>query len=324
MTIRELAGKRVLVTGGAGFIGSNLVHRLVIHEQADVTVLDDFFTGSLENLKEVEGGYRLVEGSVVDYDLVDQVVGEHEIVIHAAARNIIVSLANPRDDMNTNIGGTLNILQAASRHGTERVIYTSSVSVYGNSRYLPINEDDRVSFLSPYAVSKYSGEAYCSAFHEAYDLPVCVIRYSNVYGPRQDPDNPYCGVVSKFMDRAMRGDPPLIHGDGLQTRDFTYVSDAVEATLLAAISPKVLGETINIGSGIETNVRDLATLICQLWDLPDEPIYTDKRDIDNIRRRVVNIEKARRKLRWVPQVTLPRGLARTKAWFDAERLSTGT
>jgi len=312
----DFKGQRVLVTGGAGFVGSNLVRRLVA-EDAEVTILDDFFTGRLENLRGIDPqAYRLVRGSVTDSELVRQLVSEAEFVFHLAARNIIASTRNPYEDFKTNIGGTLNVLLAARECRPQRVLYTSSVSVYGNPRYLPINEDDRISLLTPYAVSKYSGEGYCQAFYESYGVPVVVVRYSNVYGPWQDPQNPYCGVVAKFMQRAQAGMPLEIHGDGQQTRDFTFVEDVVEATIQAALSPKSEGEVFNIGTGVETSVETLAHLVSDLYGLEVSPLHIDRRDIDNIRRRVVNIEKIRRTLRWTPNVTLAEGLYRTQRWNE--------
>ncbi|HQE93106.1 MAG TPA: NAD-dependent epimerase/dehydratase family protein [Anaerolineae bacterium] len=316
----DLKGQRVLVTGGAGFVGSNLVRRLVA-EDAEVTILDDFFTGRLENLRGIAPeAYRLVRGSVTDSELVRQLVSEAEFIFHLAARNIIASTRNPYEDFKTNIGGTLNVLLAARDCHPQRVLYTSSVSVYGNPRYLPINEDDRISLLTPYAVSKYSGEGYCQAFYESYGVPVVVVRYSNVYGPWQDPQNPYCGVVAKFMQRAQAGMPLEIHGDGQQTRDFTFVEDAVEATIQAALSPKSEGEVFNIGTGVETSVEALAHLVSDLYGLELSPLHIDRRDIDNIRRRVVNIEKIRRILRWTPNVTLAKGLYRTQHWNEEHTL----
>jgi len=304
---------RVLVTGGAGFVGSNLVHRL-LREGARVTVLDDLFTGRLENLP--KKGVEFVKGSVCDAAIVDRLVADTEVIFHAAARNIVVSTRNPREDFETNIGGTLNVLLAAraSNGRVKRLVYTSSTSVYGNPRYLPINEDDPLSLLTPYAVSKLSGENYCMAFFESYDVPTSAVRYSNVFGPGQDPANPYCGVVAKFIESLFAGQPPVIHGDGNQTRDFTYIDDAVEATLLAAQSDRALGEVFNVGTGVETRVNDLAAILTRLVGLDVEPQHTNRRDIDNIRRRVVNIEKTRRTLRWVPNVTLETGLRNTVQW----------
>jgi UDP-glucose 4-epimerase len=181
---------------------------------------------------------------------------------------------------------------------------------------LPINEDDATNMLSPYAVSKFAGENYCKAFYESYGLSVAAVRYSNVYGLAQRPDNPYCGVIAKFFESAMSNEAPRIHGDGEQTRDFTYIDDVVEATLLAGISSKAEGQVYNVGTGRETTINQLARMIIRITDAQVEPTYIDRRDIDNIRRRVVNIEKIRRELRWVPSVIIEEGLRRTYLWLQ--------
>lgn len=311
---RAFAGRRVLVTGGAGFVGGGAVRSLV-DQGARVTVLDDLFTGRAETLPT---SVQFVKGSVTDAALVRDLVADASVVFHMAARNIIASTKNPRDDFETNIGGTLNVLMAARDSRPDRVVYTSSTSVYGNPRSIPINEDDSLVLLSPYAVSKLGGENYCSAFYESYGLPVSVVRYSNVFGRGQRPDNPYCGVVSKFFAAAIAGEPLQVHGDGEQTRDYTYIDDAVAATLIAAIHPRAEGEVFNIGTGIETSVNALAAGIRAAVGRPVEISHVDRRDIDNIRRRVVNIEKIRRMLRWAPQVTLEAGLVRTADWLARE------
>jgi UDP-glucose 4-epimerase len=321
MTFKD---RSVLVTGGAGFVGSNLVRRL-LREEALVTVLDDLFTGRRENLP--GSGFTFVEGSVCDPALVEHLVSSHEVIFHAAARNIVVSTRDPREDFETNIGGTLNVLLAARATGAKRVIYTSSTSVYGNPRYLPVNEDDHLSLLTPYAVSKLSGEHYCMAFYESYGLRTTAVRYSNIFGPGQDPGNPYCGVVAKFIEALFAGRPPVVHGDGNQTRDFTYIDDAVDATLLAATSERSIGEVFNVGTGVETSVNQLAAVLIHLIGASVTTAHSDRRDVDNIRRRVVNIEKTRRALRWVPEVTLEEGLRRTVEWqrqHDAERRAART
>lgn len=310
-------GKKILLTGGAGFVGSNLARKLVM-ENANLTIIDDFFTGKIENLKGLEGKYKLIKGSVTDKELITEQVAKNQIIFHLAARNIIASTKNPYEDFQTNIGGTLNILLAAREYHPERIVYSSSVSIYGNPKHLPINEDDRISLLTPYAVSKYGGEGYCQAFYESYDVPVVVVRYSNVFGIGQDPLNPYCGVVSKFMQKTKSGIPPEIHGDGQQTRDFTYIDDVIDATLFAALSSKAEGDVFNIGSGIETSISTLAYHILDLYKLKLDPVHIDRRDIDNIRRRVLNVEKIRRVLRWTPTITLKEGLRRTKQWFDSQ------
>ncbi|HKP87724.1 MAG TPA: NAD-dependent epimerase/dehydratase family protein [Blastocatellia bacterium] len=311
--VENLEGKRVVVTGGAGFVGSNIVRRL-LKMGAVVVVLDDFYTGDAGNLPE-DPKLEVIRGSVTDFDLVRDVVRGASVVFHEAARNIIVSTRNPREDYEVNIGGTLNVLLAARETGVGRTVYASSASVYGNPRYLPINEDDATNMLSPYAVSKFAGENYCKAFYESYGLSVSAVRYSNVFGTRQRPDNPYCGVVAKFFEAAMAGEPPRIHGDGEQTRDFTYIDDTVEATILAGVSSKAEGQVYNVGTGRETTVNQLARMIIEITGARVRPEYVDRRDIDNIRRRVVNIEKIRRELRWVPSVIIEEGLRRTHQWL---------
>ena len=317
-TDRAFGGRRVLVTGGAGFVGGALVQRLV-EQGARVTVLDDLFTGQPET---VPTGAQLIRGSVTDQALVRELVADASLVFHMAARNIIASTKNPRDDFETNIGGTLNVLMAARETRPDRVVYTSSASIYGNPRSIPINEDDGLEPLSPYAVSKLSGEHYCSAFYESYGVPIAAVRYSNVYGVGQRPDNPYCGVVSKFFAAAGTGDTVSVHGDGEQTRDFTYIDDAVDATLLAAVHPRAEGEVFNVGTGIETSVNALVAGIARAVGRTLTVEHIDRRDVDNIRRRVVNIEKIRRMLRWSPQYTLDRGLEQTAIWIARSMDST--
>jgi UDP-glucose 4-epimerase len=313
MTEIDFSGKKVLITGGAGFVGSNLTARVAICGGKAI-VLDDLFTGSLDN---IDSGvdFEFVKGSVTDEKLVSRLVKETDYIVHMAARNIIISTKNPRIDYAVNIGGTLNVLMAAREHGIERVVYTSSASVYGNPRLIPIPEDERTHTFSPYSVSKLAGENYCNAFYETYGVPVSSVRYSNIYGPRQEPDNPYCGVIAKFMEAIENGRSPQVHGDGQQTRDFTYVDDAVDGTLTVVLSPKSEGMIFNIGTGTETRIVDVISVLSGLYGREVNAEHIDRRDIDNIRRRALNIERIRTRLRWQPQVSLEEGLKRTYEWF---------
>jgi UDP-glucose 4-epimerase len=311
--MENLRNKKVLVTGGAGFVGSNIVAQL-LEKGALVTVLDNLFTG-FEKLIPVHENVSFIKGDVCDKELVDSLIKEHRLIIHAAAKNIIVSTKNPFDDYETNIGGTLNMLIAAKKYNVERFVYTGSASVYGNPNILPIPENSSIYTLSPYAVSKLAGENYCTAFYESYNLPTAVVRYSNVYGVNQDPANPYCGVISKFFDSAIKGENIRIHGDGEQTRDFTYVSDTASATIEALVNPRAIGQIFNTGSGFEVSINTLAEKIIAITGSKSVIEHIDKRDIDNIRRRVVNIEQIRRVLRWSPRYTLLMGLNETLLWL---------
>lgn len=314
----------VLVTGGAGFLGSRLT-RALLAAGARVTVLDDLFTGRVENLPR-DSRLEFVRGSVTDPAIVEKLVREARFVFHLAARNIIASLEDPQADFQANAGGTLNLLMAVRSSGLAitRVVYTSSASVYGNCRHLPISEEDGTACLSPYAASKLSAELYCRVFFEQYGLPIATIRYSNVYGIGQSPANPYCGVVAKFFLAAERGDTVVVHGDGLQTRDYTYVDDAIDATLLAGVSARADGEIFNIGTGSETSVLDLVASLNRLYGGTLTVQHSQRRDIDNVRRRVMNIEKIRSRLRWTPSITLDEGLRRTKEWITADLTALDT
>lgn len=307
-----LEGKKILVTGGGGFVGSNLVKELSKYN-CQITVFDDFFTGDIKNLEGIN--CTIIQDTVTNRDAVDKNVAGKDIVFHLAARNIIISNKNPREDLEVNVVGSFNVFEACKNHKVERVVYSSTSSIYGNPKILPISEDAETLFLSFYSASKYSAEVYARTFYEVYDLPISIVRYSNVYGYNQSPVNPYCGVIGKFIDAALKGNKITIHGDGEQTRDFTFIDDAVEATIQCAIVPKAIGQVYNVGTGVEVSVNLLANLINEISGSPVSIDYIDKRDIDNIRRRVVNIEKARYELQYSPQFTLKRGLENTINWF---------
>lgn len=290
---------KALVTGGAGFIGTNLVNRLS-QDGYEVTVLDDL---SAKNPFQFGAG-RLIKVSVTNRDEVMALVGQADVVFHLAARTMALSIQYPYEDLEVNTGGMLNVILAALKWNVP-VVYTSSSAVYGNGWLLPFTESTPVDLLTPYAATKFAAECYCQAYRSA---PIAIVRQSNVYGPYQHPDNPYCGVVAKLVKRAGEGQPMIIHGDGQQTRDFTYVEDAIDAILLA--SQKGIGQVVNIGTGVETSILGLAQMIGEQFK------FTPRRDIDLIRRRVLDCSKAERVLGWQAKTDLGTGLALTREWLQ--------
>lgn len=317
----NLRNKNVLVTGGAGFVGSNLVRALVQKHGASVTVLDDLFTGDEQNLAGVV--HEFIQGSVEDKTLVSEAVKGKDIVFHLASRNIIISNYDPREDLNVNVVGSYNVFEACLEHKVGRVVYSSTSSVYGNPISLPVQESDPKNFLNFYSASKYSAEVYAKTFHEVFNLPVTVLRYSNIYGDYQTPSNPYCGVVGKFMAAAIAGDPLKVHGDGLQTRDYTYVDDAVNATIAAAFYPQAIGEDYNIGTGVQTSVLDIAKAVIKLTGSASPIRHVENRDIDNIRNRCICISKAMKQLLYQPNFSLEKGLKATLQWVLKPAVKTG-
>ncbi|MFE4522998.1 NAD-dependent epimerase/dehydratase family protein [Cytobacillus firmus] len=312
--------KKVVITGGAGFIGSNLAKKLV-EIGYKVFIIDDLFSGSLDNLKGLN--IEFIQGTILNKNLLLKVFKGSDIVFHLAARNIIAAIENPREDLRSNIEGTYNVLEAAKDAKVNKLVYASTSSIYGNPKYLPINEDDKLNFLNFYSVSKFAGESYAKVFYEVYGLPITVVRYSNVFGYNQRAENPYCGVIGKFIDYCNYKKPILIHGDGEQTRDFTFIDDAVEATILSGLSNKSIGESYNIGTGVETSINSLAFKLKKITNSESEVKYIEKRDIDNLRRRVMNIEKIRYQLKFFPKYTLGEGLKKTVEWYqDNNKLSS--
>lgn len=308
----NLQNSNVLVTGGAGFIGANLVQTLVLKYKANVTVLDNLFNGNKENLAGLR--HRFVLGSVEDKALVNECVQSQDLVFHLAALNINVSNHDPREDLNVNVGGAYNVFEACHKHKVGRVIYSSTSCVYGNPLSLPVQESDPKSFLNFYSASKYAAEVYAKTFYEVRKLPVTVLRYSNVYGDYQTPQNAYCGVIGKFMAAALAGQPLKVHGDGLQTRDYTYIGDAVNATIAATVHPKAIGRDYNIGTGRQTSVMDVANALIKLTNSSSVIQHIENRDIDNIRNRCVCIAKAMSDLSFRPAFSLEEGLKATLEW----------
>jgi UDP-glucose 4-epimerase len=311
--MQSLTNKKILVTGGAGFVGSNLVRALIEKYEAKVTVLDDLFTGTKDNLSGLD--YAFVRDSIENADIVNECVSNADIVFHLACRNIIVSNKNPREDLNVNVKGGFNVFDACMRHGVSRVVYTSTSSVYGEPERVPVAEGDKKSFLNFYSASKYSAEIYAKTFFEVFGLPVTILRYSNVYGINQLPVNPYCGVIGKFIQAALTNEPVKIFGTGEQTRDYTYIDDAINGTIAAAIYPEAIGEDYNIGTGCETSVNQLAGHILQTTGSSSVIKHVSNRDIDNVSRRAININKAQKDLNYTPRFSITEGLKKTIDWF---------
>lgn len=307
---------RYLVTGGAGFIGSNLVERLV-HDGAKVTVLDDLSTGRREHLRAVRHHIRFIRGSVTKLEVCRRAMqGVDYVLHHAAVTSVPWSTGNPLAAHQVNVTGTLNILLAAREAKVRRVVYAGSTAAYGNAAETPTHEALPPSPLSAYAASKLAGEAYCQAFWRSYGLETVVLRYFNIFGPRQNLDSQYGAVVPLFIASALRGDKPVIFGDGTQTRDFTFVMNVVEANMLACHAPaeQVLGEIFNIGYGSATSICELWQRIAEIAGVAIEPLYKPAR-LGDVRHSVASIARARELLGYTPAVALDEGLRHTIAYF---------
>ena len=304
---------RVLVTGGAGFIASHLV-RDRLESGDDVVVIDDLSTGFREN---VPADVRLVEGSVADADAVKDAMVGVDLVLHlAASRAVLRSVEDPVGTDRVNTAGTLQVLTAARDAGASRVVIASSSSVYGGVAPTPTPESATLRPKSPYAVSKLAGEHYARVFSELYDLETVALRYFNVFGPRQRPDSAYAAVIPLFIDALADGEPPVVHGDGLQSRDFTYISDVVRANRLAAEAPAeaVSGEVFNIARGEPSTLLDLLAHLERIMGVAAEPVHVDPRPGD-IRTSCADASKARAALGWHPEVTFGEGLERVVEWY---------
>jgi UDP-glucose 4-epimerase len=301
---------RVLVTGGGGFIGSNLARRLL--ERGDeVRVLDNFSTGNRRNLADVADELEIVEGELRSYERVHNATRGVEIVYHQGALpSVPRSVQDPLTTSAVNVEGTLNVLLAARDEGVRRVIYASSSSVYGNTGTLPRVESQFPDPISPYAVSKLAAERYCVSCARVYGLETVTLRYFNVFGPGQDPTSQYAAVVPRFIAAIDMGEPVPIHGDGEQSRDFTYVDNVVEANVLAAEAVEASGHVLNIATGEPRTVNGLADVIGEVLGKPVEKEYLPERTGD-VRDSWADVSEARRLLGWEPRVALEEGLRLT-------------
>jgi UDP-glucose 4-epimerase len=305
-----------LVTGGAGFIGSNLVGELCRRGER-VRVLDVLSTGRRSNLAEWESQIEWIEGDVCDPATAARAVEAADTVVHLAALvSVARSIEAPLLAHRANAEGTLVLLDAARRAGVRRVVYAGSASAYGDAPDLPKRESMATAPLSPYAATKLAGESYALAF-SCYGLQTVVVRYFNVYGPRQDPASPYAAVIPRFASAALAGEPPVVYGDGGQTRDFCFVEDAVRATLAARTAPRAVGRVINVASGSSHDLLGVIDRLGALLGRPVAPRFEASRSGD-IRHSRADVGLARDLLDWQPAVSLEDGLGRTLAWMRPE------
>ena len=306
--LNECKGKKILVTGGAGFIGSNLVDKL--SPENKVIVLDNLFSGLLSNLEKSKDRITFVKGDVLDKALLKDIVAEVEFVFHLAAHvGNIRSIKDPYFDMDVNIGGTINLLEACRNSNVKRLVYSSSGAIFGEAKYLPIDEDHPLNPESPYAVSKLAAEKYCFAFHKVYGVPTTSLRYFNVYGPRQDTSE-YANAISIFLSKTKEGKPLTMFGDGKQTRDFIFIEDVVKANILVATHPSAVGEIFNIATGRENSIEQLVNFIKQVSAKESQVIYAAPR-AGEVKYSRANIEKAQRLLGYNPETNLKEGLLLT-------------
>ncbi|MDK2809870.1 MAG: UDP-N-acetylglucosamine/UDP-N-acetylgalactosamine 4-epimerase [Petroclostridium sp.] len=308
------------MTGGAGFIGSNIVKELVRRNDR-IRIIDNLSTGKLENIEDYLKNIEFIKEDIRDFSACQKAVRGVNYVLHQAA---LPSVKRSIDDIlssnSTNIDGTLNILEAAKREGVKKVVFASSSSVYGNTDTLPKTESMAANPLSPYAVEKYTGEQYCKIFHEIYGLRTVCLRYFNVFGPGQDPASEYSAVIPKFIYSMLKKQPPVIYGDGYQSRDFTYVENVVEANLLACHSQKVgRGEVINIGGGNRTTLNQLVSYLSEIIGYDGSVLYEKARKGD-VLHSLADITSAQSLLNYNVKVKMKEGLNRTVEWFRGKRL----
>lgn len=302
------------MTGGAGFIGSHIVDRLIL-EKFKVIVVDNFSSGKRENVNQQAKVNQCDITNSIKLDSIFEVVKPEVVIHHAAQISVQNSLNYPNNDANVNVIGTLNVLQKCVKHSVKKIIYASSAAVYGDPKYLPVDEEHPLNPLSPYGISKHTPEHYISMFNELYGLDYTILRYANVYGPRQDAEGEG-GVVSIFVDRILQQKPISIFGDGCQTRDFIYVEDIAEANLLAIKNGS--REVINISTNSQTSVNELLKVLSVINSTFIEPDYQLIR-LGDIRHSYLDNNKAQNKLSWQPRYTLFEGLDRTLRYYKTDR-----
>jgi UDP-glucose 4-epimerase len=306
-----------LVTGGCGFIGSNIVHHLVANGHS-VKIIDDLSTGNRKNLAGIEDRVQLIEASLLDADACSKAVDDVEYVLHQAALpSVQRSIEDPVLSNSINVSGTVNLLNAARMAKVQRVIYAASSSAYGDQPVLVKSEKLLPMPKSPYAVSKLTCEYYLQAFSECYGLETVSLRYFNVFGPRQDPNSEYSAVIPLFITKCLRGERPVIFGDGTQSRDFTYVENNVQANILACEAPEVSGQVMNVACGRSFSLLDLLAAINEVLGTSIEPEFSSPRKGD-VKHSLADISRAEKMLGYEVTVDFSEGLRRTIDWYRSE------
>jgi len=308
--------KKILVTGGAGFIGSNIVKTL-LERGVKVRVLDNFATGKKKNISPFKKNrnFELIEGDLRNSSTIKKAVRGIDFILHQGALpSVIYSIDNPILANDVNILGTLNILEAAKEFRVKRVIYASSSSIYGNSEVLPKTEDMCWNPLSPYALSKYAGERYCQIYYQIYGLETVCLRYFNVFGPNQNPNSQYSAAIPKFISLIKRGKRPVIYGDGLQSRDFTYVENVVAANILACQRDNAVGEVFNIASGKPFTLLQVVSILNKILGKNIKPKFAKVRSGD-IKYSLASIKKAKIKLGYEPKIDFIQGLEKLIKYY---------
>jgi nucleoside-diphosphate-sugar epimerase len=305
-----------LVTGGAGFVGSHIASALV-ESGATVRVIDNLSTGYEKNVEAIGSDIDFVKADVADEQALNKVLSDVELIFHEAAiPSVPRSVDKPTETHKASVDATFKLLLAARDHKVRRVIYAASSSAYGDQPQLPKREDMRPAPLSPYAVAKLVGEYYCQVFTRVYGLETISLRYFNVFGPRQDPTSQYSGVISRFMSALTRGEQPVIYGDGEQSRDFTYISNVVEANLRAAESTGAVGEIINIANGHRTTLNELLDAMKAVTGKANVSARYEAPRAGDVRDSLADLTRARALLGYEPRVSLEEGLRRTFDWWQ--------
>jgi UDP-glucose 4-epimerase len=313
--VNPIQGTKILVTGGAGFIGSATVDQLLEADAAEVRVLDNFIRGNIKNLENARKTERLVliEGDIRDADTVDNSMNGVDYVFHEAALRITRCAEAPREAVQVLIDGMSNILESAVRHKIKKIVAASSASVYGDPSYLPMDENHPFNNRTLYGAGKIANEQMLRAYYEMFKLPYVAFRYFNIYGPRMDLDGVYTEVLIRWLDAIEGGYPPKIFGDGSQSMDFVYVEDVARANVTALVSD-VTDEVFNVGTGVQTTLNELCHLLLRITGSPLNPEYLTSRKVNNVQARRAAIEKAERMLGFRPQIDLETGLKLLIHW----------